>query len=248
MVKTDRGEFALIAPGAVRSGAIELPPDEAHHAFRVRRVAAGDELWVTDGAGRVFRCRVESFSRLRVMDEYPELGEPKYPVVLGMAILKGDANRDVVDVAVQLGVTRILFFPAERSEGRFAPEKLERLARAAVSAVKQTGRARLPEIALKKNLAELFENLPERGLRLLAHPCERDANPCGAFISCESALLVGPEGGFSASEIEQAQRANFRFLTLGRRRLRSPLAVAAGLTWILSGQGECGGASETSEE
>lgn len=242
MVKIERGEFALANPAAVRGGGIELASEEAHHAFRVRRVAPGDELWVTDGAGMAYRCCVEPSYHLRIVEEYPEYGEPKFPITLCVAVLKGDANRDVVDIAVQLGVSPILFFHSERSEGRLAPEKLERLSRAAVSAVKQTGRARLPEIALRKNLREVLENLPEPSLRFLAHLSENA--PCVQLDSMESesVLLVGPEGGFTVSEIEQAQRADFRFLTLGNRRLRSPLAVAAGLTWILSGVGECGSA------
>lgn len=248
MVTRERGEFALVSPSAVRDGEIELSSEEAHHAFRVRRVAPGDEFWITDGAGMAYRCRVEPNYRLRILEQYPEFGEPEFPITLCAAVLKGDANRDVVDAAVPLGVSRILFFHSERSEGRLAPGKIERLSRAAVSAVKQTGRARLPEIVLKKNLHETLDELPELSLRFLAHPSETAARTKSVPIESESVLLVGPEGGFTASEIEQAERANFRFLTLGNRRLRSPLAVAAGLTWILSGLGECGGVRETSEE
>ena len=240
MVKPERGEFALVSPAAVRDGVVELPPEEAHHAFRVRRVAAGDELWVTDGAGMVYRCAVEASQRLRVLEEYPEYGEPKWPVTLCAAVLKGDSNRDVVDVAVQLGASRVVFFHAERSEGRLAPEKLERLSRAASSAVKQTGRARLPQIELRKNMREVLDDLPERARRLLAHPTESGARAKSESIETESVLLVGPEGGFTASEIELALQAEFQFLNLANRRLRSPLAVAAGLTWILTGLGECG--------
>ncbi len=125
MVVREWGEFVYAPPDANRGDVITLPAEEAHHLFRVRRIAPEAEVFVTDGAGMVFRCQTRVGNVVDVVESLPEFGEPPQPITLCMAALKGDANRDVVDTAAQLGATEIRFFPAARSEGKLKVEKLE---------------------------------------------------------------------------------------------------------------------------
>ena len=241
MVSVDRGEFAYAPPSARAGNVITLSADEAHHLLRVRRVKTGQPVWVTDGEGLVHKCRLENDGRLLINTTHPEWGEPPRQITLLMAVLKADGNRDVVDIATQMGAGSVVFFQAEHSEGRLATDKIPRLERAAVVAIKQCGRARLPRISVCAHLADAIAAVPAAASRFVAHPMTGGAIAnADSSIGAEVALLVGPEGGLSETEIASARAAGFVSLTLAARRLRSETAVAAGLAVLLIGMGESG--------
>ena len=240
MVTRTWGEF-VFAPPAGRRGDVIVPDrDEAHHLFRVRRVSPGDEIFATDGQGTVFRCAVTSERTLRIVESIREFGEPAQPLLLCLAALRPDALRDAVDAATQLGASRIILFAAARSEAHLTAECLERLRRVTVSAVKQCGRARLPELLWTASLKEALRQLPAECVVFLAHPSEERKQPSGAPAGGPQALIIGPEGGLADEEVEAALQAGGVPVTLGNRRLRSPTAVAAGLAFLLTRIGECG--------
>jgi 16S rRNA (uracil1498-N3)-methyltransferase len=240
MVTRRWGEF-VFAPPADRRGDVIVPDtDEAHHLFRVRRVSPGDEVFATDGQGTVFRCTVTPERTLRIVEGIRELGEPAHPLLLCLAALRPEALRDAVDAATQLGASRIILFAAARSEARLTAERLERLRRVTVSAVKQCGRARLPELLWTASLKEALRQLPAPCAVFLAHPSDERKLPPSARVEGPQALIIGPEGGLADEEVESALQAGGVPVALGNRRLRSPTAVAAGLAFLLTRLGECG--------
>lgn len=232
MVTQTWGEFAYAPPGAVDDGFITPERDEAHHLFRVRRIAAGSHVWVTDGAGSVHECEVMPDYKLQILQTHSEYGESRYPVILALAMLRNENLREAVDTAVQLGVTRLILFSGERSEIRIAPERLERLHRVLVSSIKQCGRARLPVVESATGIANALEIIPTECTRYIAHPISGRAISGLPPIQGAQALFIGPEGGFSDHEAETAIDAGCIPLTLAPRRLRSETAVAAGLTLL----------------
>jgi 16S rRNA (uracil1498-N3)-methyltransferase len=239
-VNSDRGDFVFAPPEARQGGRIVLSEEEAHHLFRVRRAAVGSAVWATDGAGLVCECRAGADRALEIVRERPDFGEPSVPLLLLLGALKGDMHREVVDTAVQLGATEIRLFRAAHSEGRVSADKLDKLRRVAVVAIKQCGRARLPRIACADRLASALEGLPEPSWRFVAHPVEDAGAPLAAADAPRPLVLaVGPEGGYSAEELEQLEAAGFARLTLAARRLRSETAVAAGLAQLLTLAREC---------
>jgi 16S rRNA (uracil1498-N3)-methyltransferase len=221
---------------------IHLSPEEVHHIFRVRRVRENDKVWVTDGAGLVYECRVQPDHSLVVETHYPDFAENRVPLYLCCAILKGVANRDVVDAAVQLGVAEVVFFAAQRSEGRLSEAAVAKLQRTAISALKQCGRARLPAVTVSADLSTALLTYPRPSELFLAHLPEA-ALPENLDLSPDAAvprvLIVGPEGGLTDVEVEVAQRYGCHLLHLAPARLRSETAVVAGLTYLLSLAGEC---------
>ena len=240
MVTRTWGEFVFASPSARRGDVIVPDGDEAHHLFRVRRASAGDEVFATDGQGTVFRCVVTSERALHIVESIPEMGEPRHPLFLCLAALRPDALREAVDAATQLGASRILLFAAARSEARLTGERLERLQRVALSAVKQCGRARLPELLWAASLNDALTHLPAGCHIFVAHPSEERRLPPGGPADRPQALIIGPEGGLADEEVEAALQAGGVPVTLGNRRLRSPTAVAAGLAFLLTRLRECG--------
>jgi 16S rRNA (uracil1498-N3)-methyltransferase len=240
MVTRAWGEF-VFAPPSARHGEVIVPErEEAHHLFRVRRVSPGDEVFATDGEGMVFCCAVTAERTLRIVESFQEFGELSQPLVLCLAALQPEALRDAVDTATQLGATRILVFIAERSQSRLTAERVERLRRVAISAVKQCGRARLPELVWTESLNEALRQLPSDCSVFVAHPVEERQPFAGEHESRSQALIIGPEGGLADEEIEAALQVGAVPISLGNRRLRSATAVAAGLAFLLTRLEECG--------
>jgi 16S rRNA (uracil1498-N3)-methyltransferase len=236
MVTQEWGDVVYAPPSARSNDVLRLDSDEAHHLFRVLRAAAGQKIRATDGAGMVYDCTIGEDRTLRIDAERPEQGEPDVHVCLCVATLKAGMDREIVDVATQLGVREIIFFHSVRCEGKLQADKLEKLQRAAITAIKQCCRARLPQVRLENGLKPLLAALTDYPLRLLAHPIE--GNPAGRQtvsdpLPSKVAVIVGPEGGFTDQEVEQMLAANCQPLSLGSRRLRSEVAVAAALSYVM---------------
>ncbi|MFZ5432380.1 MAG: RsmE family RNA methyltransferase [Calditrichota bacterium] len=237
MVVQEWGEFVYSPPAAVQANRIVLPPDEAHHLFRVRRVPVGHEVYASDGEGMVYRCQTVSDTELEIVESLPDYGEPRHPLSLCIAVLKGDTNRDVVDLATQLGVTTVIFFHATRCVGRLSEEKHDKLKRTAISSLKQTGRACLPKIKIVSSLKEALQIIESCQYRFLAHlPNENKKASLSTEIvlNGSASLVVGPEGGFTPEEVNVIFESGCRPLKLADNRLRSEVAVTAGLSVLLS--------------
>jgi 16S rRNA (uracil1498-N3)-methyltransferase len=242
----------------IGADAVELPADEGRHLSRVLRLHAGDEVRVFDGRGREYAARVAHIDGARVVvaigAELPDEGtEPKVPIVLAQALLKGDGMDQVVRDAVMLGVSRVVPLETARAEVPArrvsASGRVSRWQRIAVASVKQCGRAVVPEVAEPRRLEVCLREYEAARCFLLAEPAldggldmtaadgragdgvaRRVEIPVPSPPSHGVLLIVGPEGGWTAGEVAAATRAGCRLLTLGRRTLRADAAAAVGLT------------------
>lgn len=173
-----------------------LDPHDRHHLERVRRVRAGDALTVGDGAGRWRPCRMGE--SVEPIGEIVVVPEPESPVTVAFALVKGERPEWVTQKLTELGVDTIVPFVAERSvvrwDERRASANLERLTKVAREASMQCRRAWLPVV---EPLAT-FAQVANRSGAVLANkggaPLARDA----------TTVLIGPEGGWSQSELERA--------------------------------------------
>ncbi|NLL65266.1 MAG: 16S rRNA (uracil(1498)-N(3))-methyltransferase [Clostridiaceae bacterium] len=186
--------------------------------------------------------------------------EPPYEIILYQALPKGDKMTTVIRMAVELGVTQIVPVLAERSVSRPTEKKLEnrrqRWQNVAEAAAKQCGRARVPQVLSLMTVAESLTYLDD--IRLEGKSGSRqlvDGPPVGedilTFIPYEGedavslhdylnphprpnqiAFFVGPEGGFSAAEIDQFMSAGLSTVSLGPRILRTETAAAAVLSML----------------
>lgn len=234
-------EFVYAPPSTVRGDQIVLDATEAHHLFKVRRVNSGATVFATTGEGMVYECTTTDDRTLRIVRHLPEFGEPSVHLTLCMAMLKGDANREIVDLATQLGVRSIVFFRSERSEGRVLPDKLTKLRLNAIEAIKQCGRARLPEIVVVNNLTDALSQVLADSAIFVANPATEINKNAHTFDHLENAtLIIGPEGGLTPLELAAAEKHRAIHLHLGNRRLRSETAAAAGLVYLLNFSGEIG--------
>ena len=218
-----------------------LGHDEARHLTQVLRLAPGDHILVFDGRGRQHAARIEVAGRqraeARVGPAVRPASEPGVRVTLAAALLKADKFDDVIRDASMMGVHAVQPLFTDRTEvpaarvGSLA--RMERWRRVALSAVKQSGRAWLPDVLEPRGLDTALAALA-RPLIVLAEPSLHVAGTAVPAAPAEAALLVGPEGGWSTAEREALARAGAAFLRLGERTLRAdaaPLVAMAALLW-----------------
>lgn len=212
-----------------------LPEEESRHCVRVLRLAKGDELHITDGAGNLYACRIvqDDPKRCAVEVTSAESGCGRLPYRLTMAVAptkNSERFEWFVEKATEVGVERIVPLLCARSERRtFHPARAEKIA---VAAMKQSLKAYLPAVEPLTLFGELLA-APFAGRRLIAH-CDAARTPAGkAYLPSElragedALVLIGPEGDFSPEEIDAALAVGFEEITLGRERLRTETAALA---------------------
>jgi len=236
------------APAAENAGdLIDLPRDEAEHLTRVLRLRIGAAIGIFNGRGREFDAVVEratkSGVRVRIGDvKAPAARESRVAVTLAQAVLKTDKMDDVVRDAVMMGVAAVLPIVTTRSETTLAAvargRRVERWQRIAVASAKQCGRATVPPILEPRPFADVPAAvarlvLPGPGLMFVEPSAAAEGVTVGDLDPAaphETTVLIGPEGGWTPEEIEQASAA-CRLVTLGGRTLRadamSVVALAA---------------------
>lgn len=188
-------------------GVLELDPDDQHHLSQVLRLRPGEVVVACDGVGNWLRCRyrgASESSRAIEADGHPR-HEPEQatPVHVGFAPTKGGRPEWTVQKLTELGVDRITMVRSARAVVRWEPGRservVERMRRIARQAAAQSRRARLPEISGVVSLAEVRASVSP-GVLALAEP---GAGPPAPDLA---ALVVGPEGGWERSELEEADR------------------------------------------
>ncbi|WP_428307499.1 16S rRNA (uracil(1498)-N(3))-methyltransferase [Lacipirellula sp.] len=213
-----------------------LDGSEAHHLLHVLRATPGMAVTLFDGSGHEFDAEVTACKRstveLAILESRLVDRELPQPLVLGVALPKGDRQRWIVEKSVELGVTRIVPLITERSEKQGG----DKLGRYVIEASKQCGRNRLMEIAEPMRWNDwLAAEAPAMGgvsdaealapRRWVAHPT--GVRPTAAeFAQQRSTLLaIGPEGGLSDGEVEAAVAAGWEAVGLGKRILRIETAA-----------------------
>jgi 16S rRNA (uracil1498-N3)-methyltransferase len=223
-----------------------LPKDEAEHLTRVLRLGPGDSVAVFDGRGREFLARVVSAQRrdvrVQLLSPIEPAAEAAVHLTLVQAVLKGDRMDEVVRDAVMLGVAAIQPIVTERTEATVASlgraGRVDRWRRVAVSSVKQSRRAVLPEVPGPLTFESwLGEPRPAVALMLVEPGASTQAEPLSSVRTlngpAEAAVLVGPEGGWSEKEWAAARQHGIRLITLGHRTLRADAVPVAAISVLL---------------
>lgn len=227
-------------PSAFRSRSVILPEAEARHARAALRVQQGDEITIVDGEGGWYRVRVDQIGSDRlsgsILEEKSDVGEPSLEVTVGIGILKKRSRFETfVEKAVELGVHRIVPLRTRRTERESV--RADRLRKLMVAAMKQCRRSRLPELSEPRSFGELIGEV-ESDLSLICHGgegCVPILQAVAERNASQSAVLVGPEGGFHGKEIEDAEAAGFTPVSLGVRRLRTETAGLVALNSVVAG-------------
>jgi 16S rRNA (uracil1498-N3)-methyltransferase len=221
----------FVPPQAAIADRFPLPALIEHQVRRVLRLRDGDPLVLLTGDGSELACRLEGTDCV-VETRRAAVGEPAHRLTVVQAVLKGDALETVVGQGTEIGIAAFRLVVAERSVVReLPPRRLERLRAIAREAAEQSERGIVPRVSEPIPLAEALEP----GAVLLA---ERSHGSRLSDLAPPSAVVVGPEGGFTPAELAAAEAAGVPFATLGRRILRSETVAVAAAAVVLSRTGD----------
>ena len=208
----------------------QLSEEESKHAVRVLRLGTGDAVELVDGRGGLYAAAIAEVNpkRCRLHIIHYKLVTPRpYFIHVAVAPTKNlDRMEWFVEKAVEIGVERITFLRCARSERREL--KLERLEKIAISALKQSGQAWLPQLDEMTDFSAFVDGIaPETAFIAHLEVGERTDLTQVVAAQLRCCVLIGPEGDFTPAEIELALSKGLRPVTLGTSRLRTETAALA---------------------
>lgn len=238
----------------ISGGRVVFDSGEAKHIERVLRLGAGDMVTIFDGSGYEYLIRLNEPGGDRLTGEVMEKDyvdrETSSRLYLVQGLCKGDKMDTIIQKAVEVGVKTIYPLACERSvvrlEGDKAVKRVERWQEIAFEACKQCRRNVVPEIKPVIELAALCQEMHGK-CALMLYEKEDDLGISdylkkngSEMVGKEIFLLVGPEGGFSAAEVERARQHGSSTATLGPRILRTETAGIVAASIILYQLGDLG--------
>ena len=226
--------FYLDTP--LNQGEQTLTGDVAHYIARGLRLGPGAPVQIFNGSGQEWPGEVVAAGKREVVVKLqaPVEGMPESPLHthLGQTMSRGDRMDWAIQKAVELGVNQITPLLTERCEVKLQGERADKRQahwqQVAVSACEQCGRSVVPVIHPPVALQDWMASLTSDLKLVLHHRTEQDLDQLPHPTSL--ALLIGPEGGLSADEIQQAEAAGFIAARFGPRVLRTETAPIVALS------------------
>jgi 16S rRNA (uracil1498-N3)-methyltransferase len=220
----------------LRAGRLELSRDASHYLCVVHRLAAGARFVAFD-VERALEAEatlvdVERGRAVCEVDEPSAASSGSIGVSLLQGAAKGDRLEQVVRGATALGVESVHVVITERSVVHPAGARVERLRAIALDAARQSGRGDLPRLETTTGLDVALAAVSGASLKICLAPgaevplAERVR---GWKLGSSAVLLIGPEGGLTDLELDQARASGFVLASMGKLTLRTELAAVAAL-------------------
>jgi 16S rRNA (uracil1498-N3)-methyltransferase len=234
----------LFISDKLRSGAeLGLGSEQARYISRALRLRSGDTLSVFNGEDGEFTASVTAVAQdsvvLQLQSHVATATESPLKVHLVQGISRGERMDIIFRKATELGVKRITpvltDYSVVKLDAQRAARRRDHWQSIAESACEQSGRIRPPLVDPPISLNSWFgDRARETDTDLILQPGATAALASIARPATKVCLLIGPEGGFSDSEYEDAAAADFRAVALGPRVLRTETAALAALAVVQS--------------
>lgn len=224
-------DFAL-SPDSV----VELPDNVVRH-LNVLRVKNTEEIVLFNGNGKAYPALPEVLEKrrasVRILREESTNNESPLNITLVQAVSAAERMDFTLQKSVELGVAEIRPVISERCVVRLSGERAEkRVARwqeIVVSACEQSGRNIVPKVLPLTTYAQALQQLPQETAKLLMSLNRAQKLSDVRPQSGKVVFMVGPEGGWTEKEEQQAFDAGFQSVTLGKRVLRTETASLAAI-------------------
>jgi len=225
----------------VRGGAAELRGDDARHLTRVLRAEAGQQYEISDSRS-AYLAEISEARGDRVVFRILEpiaSAEPLVRIALAAALIKFDRFEWMIEKATELGVDRIRPVETARTEKGLreaSRKRAERWARVAREAGQQARRLGAPEILPAARLEVVLAEPADCRYLLEENtaPPLLGSLPVARTPEASVTLLVGPEGGWTDPERQQAAGAGWQPASLGPQVLRAETAAAAAIAIVIN--------------
>ena len=236
----------FVTPDQVGEDKIRIQGSDVNHMKNVLRMRPGEEVMVSDGNNRQYRCRVEDYPEGEAVLAILKAGlvDTELPsrIYLFQGLPKQEKMELIVQKAVELGVCQVIPVQTRRCvvklDAKKAAKKVQRWQQIAESAAKQAGRGYIPAVSEVMTFQEALAFSEALDIRLipyeLADGMEGTRKILDGIRPGQSVgIFIGPEGGFEKEEVSRAVEAGAMPITLGKRILRTETAGIAVLSILM---------------
>lgn len=238
--------FAAIGKDTSVGSTFVLGGPEAKHAVGVRRMVSGEAIAVSDGAGLKIRGKVSKVSKDTLemnVESVDTLAAPSVQLHLVQALAKGDRDELAIQACTELGIYGVIPWQSERSISIWKDDKKvkgqTRWQTIVTEAAKQSLRSFVPVVEAVQNSQELVSRLKAFDEVLVLDPEAKTSISKVSIPNAGSiAIVVGPEGGISDSELEAFALAGFNSVHMGAGVLRTSTAGMAAVSYLQAKLGD----------
>ena len=211
---------------------VALDDEAAGHVGRVLRMTSGEQVSLFNGDGNDYLAEIVSASKknveVKVLSCEANNSESPLNLHLGQVISRGDRMDFTIQKSVELGVNTITPLFSERCGVKLTGERLEKKIqqwqKIVISACEQSGRSVVPVVRPAMQLADWCAE-PSDAVKLNLHPRASHGVNGLTLPNNRVRLVIGPEGGLSATEIAMTEEHQFTDVLLGPRVLRTETAA-----------------------
>ena len=214
-----------------------LENEEAHHAIKVLRLNTGEVIKISDGVGNWVSGPIVEIAKKELFISITERGEiqaSKPELVLVQAITKSDRNKEMLELAVEAGVDRIIPWQSERSISKWQSDSEQKWQVGIKQSCKQARQVKLPQLMQVMSTSEVIKSIGEGGFGIVFHEEASTKFSDLTIPNSQSSvyLVIGPEGGISEQELLSFQNNGSKVVRLGDTVLRSAHAGFAALSAV----------------
>ena len=210
----------FVEPHQIDEGAhqIHILGSDVNHISNVLRMKQGEELWISDGGKKEYRCTIEEFSPDEVLLHIIYAQEPDYELQSRIYLFQGLPKADKMELIIQKAV--------------------ELWKQIAESAAKQSKRMLIPNVHEVLTFKEALKYAESMDVRLIPYELAKGMQETKEILADiqpgqSIGIFIGPEGGFEEKEVETAISEGAKPITLGKRILRTETAGLAILSVLM---------------
>ena len=236
----------FVTPDQVGEDKIWIQGSDVNHMKNVLRMRPGEEVMVSDGNNRQYRCRVEDYPEgeavLAILEAVLVDTELPSRIYLFQGLPKQEKMELIVQKAVELGVCQVIPVQTRRCvvklDAKKAAKKVQRWQQIAESAAKQAGRGYIPAVSEVMTFQEALAFSEALDIRLIPYELADGMDGTRKILDGirpgqSVGIFIGPEGGFEKEEVGRAVEAGAMPITLGKRILRTETAGIAVLSILM---------------
>lgn len=231
----------FIEENQVKNDIISIIDEDFLHMTKSLRIKKNEKIVACDGKFD-YNCIVEEILKeeilCKILEKNEAKGEPSVKVYVYISVTKGDKLELVTQKVTELGAYKIIPFISKRcvSKPDKKSKKIERLQKIALEASKQCRRSKVPKVLDFQTIKEVIENSKKYDLNIVLYENEQDIDIKTVLQKKNFetiSIIIGPEGGFEETEIEEFIKNNFIIASLGKRILRAETAPIVALSAIM---------------
>lgn len=234
----------FIPPDHIAPEDIVFPPEQARQIRVVLRMDVGATVAVLDNVGMMYEVALTAVTRDnvigKIISRQPAPGEPTASLTLYQSFLKRDKFEMVLQKGTEVGVSRFVPLITKRTlvqSTEMKANKKNRWETILAEAAEQSERGRIPELATAVTFKTMLSELEQFDLTVMMWEREGGVGIKTAVQTQTpiktAAILIGPEGGWTEQEVEQAQQSGAKIVTLGPRILRTETAAIVASALLL---------------